>query len=73
MQQNKPSLLDWDPIDWVEFERWANLSPGARIFTARNARHRALGLMRGRLHRRYPDLSTAEITWKLLAELEHGG
>ena len=28
--------------------------------------------MRGRLRQRFPDLTDAEITWKLLAEFERG-
>ncbi len=68
----EPYMTDCEPIDWVEFERWAQLSPGARIQTALNAHRLAVGLIRGRLRRRYPDLSAAEITWKMLEELERG-
>lgn len=67
-----PYLTDCEPIDWAEFERWARLSPGARIQSTINAHRLAVGLMRGRLRQRFPDLTDAEITWKLLAEFERG-
>lgn len=71
MQYDESYRTDCEPIDWPEFERWMQLTPGQRLYVARNARRRALGLMRGRLRRQHPDLSDAEITWKLLAELAH--
>ena len=70
MQDDEPYLTDFEPIDWAEYERWARLSPGARIQTAINAHRLAAGLIRGRLRRRYPHLSDAEITFKMLAEFE---
>ena len=72
MADEEPYMTDCEPIDWAEFERWARLSPGARIQTALNAHRLAVGLIRGRLRRRYPELSAAEITWKMLEELERG-
>jgi hypothetical protein len=72
MDKDEPYLTDCEPIDWVEYERWARLTSGARLHTARNARRLAIGLIRGRLRRRFPSLSDAEITWKMLAELERG-
>ena len=69
---DEPYRTDCEPIDWAEYERWARLSPGQRILTMMNARSLAIGLIRGRLRQRYPDLSEVEITWKMLAELERG-
>ena len=69
---DQPYRTDCEPIDWAEYERWARLSPGQRIMAMMNARSLAIGLIRGRLRRRYPHLSEAEITWKMLAELERG-
>ncbi len=37
-----------------------------------NVQQLVLDLVRSRLRRRYPDLSPAEITWKMLPELEPG-
>jgi hypothetical protein len=68
----EPYLTDCEPIDWDEYERWTRLSPGARIQTAINAHRLVVGWLRGRLRRRYPDLSDAEITRKMWAELERG-
>lgn len=65
-------LTDCEPIDWAEYERWARLTPGQRITTMINAHRLVFGLMRGRLRRQYPQLSDAEITRKLWAELERG-
>lgn len=68
----EPYLTDCEPIDWEEYDRWARLSPGARVLTAINAHRLVFGLLRGRLRRRYPDLPDAEITRKLWAELDRG-
>lgn len=69
---DEPYRTDCEPIDWAEYERWARLSPGQRILTMLDAHRLAFGLIRGRLRRRYPNLSDAEITKKLWAELERG-
>lgn len=68
----EPYFTDCEPIDWEEYDRWARLSPGARVQTAINAHRLVFGLLRGRLRRRYPDLPDAEITRKLWAELDRG-
>jgi hypothetical protein len=60
----------FDPVDWDEVQRWANLSVGMRIHTLLDARALALGLMRGRLRQRFPHLSTAEINRKMIEELD---
>ena len=59
----------FDPIDWDDMQRWANLSVGMRIQTLLDARELAVGLIRGRLRREFPNLSTAEINGKVLEEL----
>lgn len=41
-----------------------------RIQTLLDARALALGLIRGRLRRTFPALSTAELTMKLIEELQ---
>jgi hypothetical protein len=60
----------FDPVDWQETKRWANLSVGMRIQTLLDARTLALGFIRGRLRRRYPDLSIAEINMLVIEELQ---
>ena len=50
--------------------RWlARLSPGQRIRAMLDARELAVGLIRGRLRRRYPRLSSREINLKVLEEI----
>ena len=63
----------FDPIDIVEMRRWARLSMGQRLQVMLNARKLAMGLMRGRLRKQYPDLSVEELNLKLLEELERRG
>lgn len=60
----------FDSVDWEEVRQWASLSPGMRIKTLLNARALALGLIRGRLRREFPELSTTEINAKLIEELQ---
>ena len=47
----------------------ANLPPHKRVRVMLEARELAVGLMRGRLRRRFPQLSTRQINLKLLEEL----
>ncbi len=61
----------FDPIDIERLRFLARLTSGERIRLMLNARELAVGLMRGRLHRRYPDLSPIELNLKLLEELDH--
>lgn len=63
----------FDPIDVVERRRWTRLSAGQRLQIMLNARKLAMGFMRGRLRKRYPDLSIEELNLKLLEELERRG
>jgi len=65
-----PESLHFDPIDIERLRMLARLTPGGRIRLMLSARELAVGLLRGCLRRRYPELSTAEINLKLLEELE---
>ena len=65
-------LTDCEPIDWDEYEHWARLSPGARIQAMFNAQQLVFGLIRGRLRRRHPDFTDAEITRAMWTELGRG-
>ena len=60
----------FDPIDLNEMRRWGKLSPGRRIQTMLHARQLAMGLIRGQLRKRYPDLSIQAINLKLMEEIE---
>ena len=65
-----PTELDLDPLDLERMHMLAKLTPGGRIRLMLNARELAVGLIRGRLRRRYPDLDPAALNLKLLEELE---
>ena len=58
-----------DPADRQQMRWLANLSPGQRIRAMLDARELAVGLIRGRLRRRYPRLSSREINLKVLEEI----
>jgi phage terminase Nu1 subunit (DNA packaging protein) len=59
----------FDPVDLEEVRRRGRLSPGQRIQTMLDARELAVGLIRGRLRRQYPDLSYRELNLKVLEEI----
>ena len=59
-----------DPIDIEQIRLTARLSPGQRIQRLLDARALAVGLIRGRVRRQLPELSTAAINLKVLEELE---
>ena len=61
---------DFDPVDIERLRLLARLTPGGRVRLMLNARELAVGLIRGQLRRRYPQLSPAEVNLKLLEELE---
>jgi phage terminase Nu1 subunit (DNA packaging protein) len=60
----------FDPVDVDRLRMLSQLTAGGRIRLMLSARELAVGLMRGRLRRRYPHLTTREINLKLLEELE---
>jgi hypothetical protein len=47
-----------------------SLSPGQRIQAMLDARALVVGMIRGRLRTRYPDLPEAELNLKMLEEIE---
>ena len=59
-------------VDLDQMRLLGRLSPAQRLRTMLAARELAVGLMRGRLRRRHPDLSPREINLKLLEELARG-
>ena len=59
-------------MDMAQLRLLARLSPGQRIQRLLDARELAVGLIRGRLRHRYPDLSPRELNLKVLEEIERG-
>jgi len=68
VEKNAPHRFD--PIDVEQIRLSARLTPGQRIQRMLDARELAVGLIRGRLRRRYPDLSSRELNLKVLEEIE---
>ena len=68
MEKNAPHRFD--PIDVEQMRLSARLTPGQRIQRMLDARELAVGLIRGRLRRRYPNLSSRELNLKVLEEIE---
>jgi hypothetical protein len=63
MQSASPVDLELDPIDWQQMDLLVRLSPAQRTLTMVRAGLRAT------FHRRFPELSDAEINMKVLAYL----
>lgn len=68
-QSDLHQLYRFDPIDIDQVRLLADLPPGRRIRVMLDARDLAVGLIRGRLRKRYPDLSNQDFNLKLLEEL----
>jgi len=60
----------FDPVDVTQVRLLGQLSSGQRLQRMLDARELAVGLIRGRLRRQYPDLSLTELNLKLLEEIE---
>ena len=60
----------FDPVDLEQMRLLGRLSPGGRIRLMLDARELAVGLIRGRLRRQYPDLSPRDLNLKVLEEIE---
>jgi hypothetical protein len=59
----------FDPVD-LEQMRWlGRLPPGRRVRVMLEARELAVGLIRGRLRRQYPDLPAQALNLKVLEEV----
>jgi hypothetical protein len=67
----KDTHYTFDPVDIVQMRLRASLSPARRIQVMLDARELAVGLKRGRIRKRFPDLSDREINLKLIEELSH--
>jgi hypothetical protein len=64
------SFCHFDPVDLDQMRLLRKLSPGQRIHVMLDARELMVGLIRGRLRRRYPYLSPRDLNVKVLEELE---
>jgi hypothetical protein len=60
----------FDPVDEEQLRLSARLTAGQRIQRMLDARELAVGLIRGRLRRRYPHLPSRELNMKVLEEIE---
>jgi hypothetical protein len=67
---HKDTTYRFDPVDEEQLRLSARLTPGQRIQRMLDARELAVGLIRGRLRRRYPDLPARELNLKVLEEIE---
>ena len=65
-----PHPVHFDPVDKQQMRLLSRLSPGGRIRVMLDVRELAVGLIRGRLRRQFPDLPLPEINLKVLEELE---
>ncbi|HNS03650.1 MAG TPA: hypothetical protein PKM78_14870 [Anaerolineae bacterium] len=62
--------IRFDPLDSDQLRLLLRLSPGERIRVMLDAQALAKGLILGRLHRQYPDLSPIELGFKFVEEIE---
>lgn len=56
----------FDPVDLEQMRLLGRLPPGKRIGVMLDARELAVGLIRGRLRRQYPDLPDSALNLKVL-------
>lgn len=66
----KPMTQRFDHLDREQLWQSMRLSAGQCIQRLLDARELAVGLIRGRLRRRYPDLPIRELNLKVLEEVE---
>jgi hypothetical protein len=59
----------FDPVDLGQMRLLGRLPPGRRIQVMLDARELAVGLIRGRLRRQYPDLSPRALNLEVLEEI----
>lgn len=60
----------FDPIDPTRIRLLGQLSTGQRIQRLLDAHELAVGLIRGRLRRQFPEASSQELNLKVLEEIE---
>lgn len=62
----------YDPVDLNHLGMMGRLGAGKRVLAMMDAHELICGLIRGRLRRRHPDLSPAEMSSMLLQEIARG-
>jgi hypothetical protein len=67
--ENTSPIEPFDPVDRRQIILLANLPPQKRVRTMLEARELVVGLIRGRLRRRYPDLPLAALNLKVIEEV----
>ena len=65
----KTTTYRFDPVDVHQMRLLGTLAPGKRVRIMLDARELAVGLIRGRLRRRYPHLSPQALNLKVLEEV----
>lgn len=68
MSQQRKSKLTHTDIELMRLR--LALTPGQRIQAMLDARALLVGIIRGRLRKKYPDISEVELNLKLLEEIE---
>lgn len=63
------TIYRFDPVDLEQVRLLAHLPPGRRVQAMLDARELAVGLIRGRLRRQHPALSSGELNLKVLEEI----
>ena len=58
-------------VDLVQLRLLANIPAPKRIRVMLDARELAVGMMRGRLRKEFPNLSSKQLNLKLLEEISH--
>ena len=69
---NKPMSRRFNPVDFEYMRFWVQLSPGAHLQAMLGAREFALGAIRSRVRRLYPDLPPEALGLKVLEEIARG-
>ena len=68
MSQQRKSKLTHTDIELMRLR--LSLTPGQRVQAMLDARALLVGIIRGRLRKKYPDISKVELNLKLLEEIE---
>lgn len=69
MASESDTVYEFDQADLDALRLAASLTAGQRVRRLLNARALAVGLIRGRLQRQYPDLDMQALNLKVLEEL----
>ena len=70
---DKGATYHFDPVDLEQMRLLGRLPAHKRVRVMLDARELAVGLIRGRLHRCYPDLPLSAINLKVLEEVSRAG